>query len=184
MRRISKLALVGCFFCVALAGIPSALAAVTSVVDMQDSVFSPATLTVEVGDTVTFKNTGALPHTAQTKDGTFDTGNVSSGQSKDVVMKKAGTFSYFCLYHESTGMVGTIEVKGAPGAATPVETAPPDAAPTPDPASSPEAAAPPVAKPPTEKYFPIIGIGLIALMFGGIGMGFLKNLLKGIEARK
>ena len=182
MRRISKLALVGCFFCVALAGIPSALGA-TAVVEMQDSVFAPATLTVAVGDTVTFKNTGALPHTAQTKDGTFDTGNVNAGQSKDVVMKKAGTFKYICLYHESTGMVGTIEVKGAPGAAAPVETAPADAAPTPNPESSQEAA-PAVAKPPTEKYFPIIGIGLIALMFGGIGMGFLKNLLKGIEARK
>lgn len=185
LRRIVSLVVLACLCSVFAMAAQGAIAAGTTV-EMQDSKFVPDPITVNVGDTVTFKNTGALPHTAQTKDGTFDTGNVNAGQSKDVVMKKAGTFKYICLYHESTGMVGTIEVKGADGAAAPVAAEPspspePTAEASPTTADDAEAAA---AKPPTEKYFPIIGIALIALMFGGIGMGFLKNILKGIESRK
>lgn len=184
LRRIVSLVVLASL-CTVFAFLAQGAMAATTTVEMQDSKFVPDPITVNVGDTVTFKNTGALPHTAETKDGTFNTGNVNAGQSKDVVMKKAGTFKYICLYHESTGMVGTIEVKGADGAAAPV--AEPSPSPEPTAAASPtatedaEAAA---AKPPTEKYFPIIGVALLALMFGGIGMGFLKNILKGIESRK
>lgn len=183
MRRMLIFALLGILF-VFGASLPLASAASTTV-ETQDNKFVPDPITVNVGDTVIFKNTGQLPHTAETKDGTFNTGNLNPGQSKQVVLSKPGTIKYICLYHESVGMVGTIEVQGSATAA-PVASSPspsPAGSPSPSPAANELAVEAPPA-PPTEKYFPKIAIALLALMFGGIGMGFLRTVLKGVERRK
>ncbi|MFM2078143.1 MAG: hypothetical protein RJA49_2033 [Actinomycetota bacterium] len=90
-------------------------------VQMVDFAFSPKQLTVTAGATVGFVNAGLAPHTATSKDGTWDTGIVSSGTTKKVTFAKPGTFTFYCTIHPQ--MVGTVLVTGADGAAPPPEAA-------------------------------------------------------------
>ncbi len=78
-------------------------------VAMEDFRFSPATVTVAAGDSVTWTNRGEEIHTA-TGDG-FDTGEVASGNSGSVSFASAGNFSYACSIHPE--MRGTVRVTGA-----------------------------------------------------------------------
>ncbi len=84
--------------------------------------YRPATLTVAVGSTVTFTNTGVAPHTFTDRAGRFDSGWVSTGQTWTRTFDTAGTYEYFCTLHPQ--MVGTVVVQSAGG------TAPPPPAPT------------------------------------------------------
>ncbi|MAZ15989.1 MAG: copper-binding protein [Ahrensia sp.] len=68
--------------------------------------FSPATLTVAAGDTVTFTNEDSAPHTATAGDGSFDTGRLNKGASATVTIAGAGNHAYKCNFHAS--MKGTI----------------------------------------------------------------------------
>ncbi len=62
--------------------------------------FSPATLTIQPGTTVTWKNVSAAPHTVASDDGTtFDSGTVAVGASFTFKFKTAGTFTYHCNIH-------------------------------------------------------------------------------------
>lgn len=76
---------------------PKARAAASTTVTITDFEFAPASVTVNVGDTVTWVNNGPTVHTA-TGDG-FDTGNLSKGQSGSHTFTSAGTFSYICTPH-------------------------------------------------------------------------------------
>lgn len=71
--------------------------------------FSPATLTVPVGDTVTWTNNDSVQHNATASDNSFGTGMLSPGQSGTVTFSQAGTFVYHCQIHPS--MTGTIIVQ-------------------------------------------------------------------------
>lgn len=86
-----------------------------------DFAFSPTTLTVTQGASVGFVNAGVAPHTATSKDGSWDTGIVSAGGRKAITFAAAGTFTFYCTVHPQ--MVGTILVTGADGAAPPPEAA-------------------------------------------------------------
>ena len=83
-------------------------------IKMVDYAFQPKTMTVPVGTTITWTNTGKMPHTATSDTGVFDTGNVDPGAtSKSVTFSTPGTFAYFCKYHGGkggAGMAGTIVV--------------------------------------------------------------------------
>ena len=46
---------------------------------MGDNFYSPATVSVFVGDTVTWRNTGAAQHSATADDGSFDTVDCAGG---------------------------------------------------------------------------------------------------------
>jgi len=61
--------------------------------------FAPATLAVAVGDTITFTNEDAAPHTATADDGAFDTGRLAKGQSAQVTVAAAGDHPFKCLVH-------------------------------------------------------------------------------------
>ena len=66
--------------------------------------FSPASLTIKAGTTVTWKNTTAVAHTVTSDDGTsFDSGtaNLITAQSGtfSFTFSKAGTFAYHCAIH-------------------------------------------------------------------------------------
>lgn len=87
----------------------SSLFAADHKVDISGMVFSPAVLTVEVGDTVTFTNQDGMPHTGTAIDKSFDTGILNKGQSGTVKVSNAGNFSYICSVHPS--MKGTITAK-------------------------------------------------------------------------
>jgi LPXTG-motif cell wall-anchored protein len=79
-------------------------------VRMLDLDFSPATVSINVGDTITWTNDSETIHDAVADDGSFDTGTVRSGQSASHTFTEAGTFGYVCTFHESAGMKGTITV--------------------------------------------------------------------------
>jgi hypothetical protein len=80
---------------------------------MEDFFFSPASVTVHVGDLVTWRNTGKEPHTATADDGSFDTGTVTAGGSASHMFTSAGTFTYICTIHPN--MKGTIRVLSSSG---------------------------------------------------------------------
>ena len=79
-------------------------------VEMVDSAFSPATLTVPVGTTVTWENGDSVGHTATSDDEIWDSDTVASGSEFSFTLDEAGTFSYFCKIHPS--MTGSIVVEG------------------------------------------------------------------------
>jgi len=109
-----------CAAALALAG--SASAQTTHDVDVFDFGYTPATLTIQVGDTVRFTNSGALLHTS-TEDGFFNGNeafreNLAPGQQASVVFDAAflaanprlcNTYGYFCEPHPF--MVATIIVE-------------------------------------------------------------------------
>jgi LPXTG-motif cell wall-anchored protein len=66
---------------------------------------------VNVGDTVTWSNSGPTGHSATATDGSFDTGILQKGSSGSHTFTQAGTFSYFCTPHPF--MKGTIVVQAA-----------------------------------------------------------------------
>lgn len=70
--------------------------------------FSPATLTVKAGSTVTWTNQDSMGHSATADDNSFDTGILYNGKSGTVTFNKTGTYTYHCSIHPS--MHGTIVV--------------------------------------------------------------------------
>ena len=92
-------------------------AATPTLVTIKDFAFSPLTLSIPVGGSVTFKNLDTTAHTATDSKGAFDSGNLAYGQSYTYTFKKAGTYKIVCTYHAS--MVQTIVVGGPAPVATP-----------------------------------------------------------------
>src|SRR3954454_16361643 len=91
---------------------PSAVhVAASSGVTIQNFAFSPATINVSVGDTVTWTNQDPTAHTATGAGGSFDTGPLKKGESGSHTFQSAGSFSYICSIHPN--MKGTVVVKGA-----------------------------------------------------------------------
>jgi plastocyanin len=72
--------------------------------------FKPSTITVSVGTKLTFTNDDQTAHTAtSTANGAFDSGTINPGHSATVVLKKPGTYTYYCQFHAF--MRGTVIVK-------------------------------------------------------------------------
>lgn len=69
-------------------------------VTIKNFAFSPATLTVARGTMVTWTNTDASVHTVTAVDASFDSGNLSQGQSFTHVLATVGTFMYRCNIHQ------------------------------------------------------------------------------------
>ncbi len=63
--------------------------------------FSPATLTVKAGTTVTWTNNDPTAHTVTSDNGAFDSGNVASNGAFSYTFASAGTFPYHCAIHAS-----------------------------------------------------------------------------------
>jgi LPXTG-motif cell wall-anchored protein len=78
-----------------------------------DFSFSPGTLTISVGDSVTWTNNAQDPHTSTSDSGVWDSGTLNPGQSFTRTFSSAGTFAYHCSFHQSLGMVGTIVVQSS-----------------------------------------------------------------------
>jgi len=80
----------------------------TNSVNIQNMAFSPSTLTVPVGTTVTWKNLDNVAHHVVSDTGAFDSGVLNNGQSFNFTFTKAGNYPYHCSIHPS--MTGTIIV--------------------------------------------------------------------------
>jgi plastocyanin len=85
----------------------------TPTVRMANRVFSPGSLTVAEGGTVTFLNDDGRDHTVTARDSAYDSGIMGSGASFAKTYTLAGTYSYFCAIHPD--MVGTVQVTNAAG---------------------------------------------------------------------
>jgi len=68
-------------------------------VTIKDFEFTPATVTIAIGGTVTWTNDGPATHTATADDGSFDSGNLSQGKTFSHTFQTAGTFAYHCTIH-------------------------------------------------------------------------------------
>ena len=92
-----------------------------------DSCFIPSTVTVSVGEIITWSNTDTAAHTATSgiagegPSGTFDSSLIMAGGSYSYTADTEGTFDYFCMVHP--WMLGTVIVGGS--ASEPADTVPP-----------------------------------------------------------
>ena len=92
---------------------PKARKAASASVTMGDLFFSPTSVSIAVGDTVTWQNTGQAPHNATADDGSFKTPTINNGESASHTFTQAGTFSYICTIHPQ--MKGTVRVLASSG---------------------------------------------------------------------
>ncbi|MBX6770308.1 MAG: cupredoxin domain-containing protein [Chloroflexi bacterium] len=96
------------------------------VVTMNDQYrYVPETVTIKRGQTIEWRNTSASTHTitddpskAQDKSHAilpsgaqpWDSGNIDPGKSFTLTLTVPGDYTYFCIPHESMGMIGKITV--------------------------------------------------------------------------
>jgi plastocyanin len=98
-----------------------------------DQTFAPAELTVSAGDAVVFANTSKETHTVTAYSDTLPEGGryfasggatseseardslseglIDPGDTFEVTFTEPGTYAYFCIPHETSGMKGTIVVE-------------------------------------------------------------------------
>ena len=77
-------------------------------VTIKDFEFTPATVTIKVGDTVIWTNDGPSTHTVTADDGSFASGNLWNDTFSHT-FETAGTFTYHCSI--SRFMTGTVIVQ-------------------------------------------------------------------------
>jgi plastocyanin len=69
--------------------------------------FTPGNQSARVGDTISWLNTGTIPHTVTAPDKAFDK-TIAPGERFNHVLRKEGTVNYVCTFHP--GMKGTLTV--------------------------------------------------------------------------
>jgi plastocyanin len=75
--------------------------------------FSPASITISAGDTVTWTNKGSVPEGHDVKGSGFESGKLQTGQTYSHTFSSAGTFPYICSIHPF--MKGTVTVQATGG---------------------------------------------------------------------
>jgi plastocyanin len=81
----------------------------TYAVSMDGTAFVAPDITVDVGDTIVWKNEDPFPHTATSQSAGFDSKKIREGQSWSYTTTKKGDFHYVCTLHEN--MTGVIHVR-------------------------------------------------------------------------
>ncbi len=71
--------------------------------------YAPASITVELGDTVVWQNQDIVPHTATAEGKGLDTGSIGANASGRYVARAKGTYAYDCAFHPT--MKGTLVVR-------------------------------------------------------------------------
>jgi plastocyanin len=84
----------------------SALAA-TIQISMDNLEIAPKEVSAKVGDTIEWVNNDAFAHTATAKNGDWDV-MLPPNKSGSLVLKKAGTFEYYCRFHPNMKAVLTV----------------------------------------------------------------------------
>jgi len=81
--------------------VASTMMAANHVINQKGKTFIPHTVTVAVGDTITFQNSDPFAHNAYTDDeaNEFDTGMQKPGVDISVPVKAAGKFVIECAIH-------------------------------------------------------------------------------------
>jgi plastocyanin len=94
----------------AAAAAAPAPAAAGPTVRIDNFTFSPATLVVKPGTTVTWVNNDDIPHTVRAVDGSFRSKTLDSNERFSTTLSKPGEHAYFCSLHPH--MTGKVIVKG------------------------------------------------------------------------
>lgn len=83
--------------------LPLVLSAAQYNVAVADYSFTPRTAVINVGDTVTWTNSGSMMHTVTADNGSFDSGTLAPGQSFSHTFTTPGTYTYYCRFHGGPG---------------------------------------------------------------------------------
>ncbi len=93
----------------------AAASATTFTVNVSGSTFSPSAININIGDTIHWVCSGS--HTVTSGTGSSDPAkgslfnqSMSNGQTFDFTFTSAGSFPYFCMFHEFAGMKATVTV--------------------------------------------------------------------------
>src|SRR5262249_3002033 len=91
----------------------------TSMVSIDNFSFTPATLTVKAGTTVTWTNKDDIPHGIASSNNAFKkSGALDTDDGYSLTFTTPGTYQYFCYLHPH--MVGSVVVESTTGSnATP-----------------------------------------------------------------
>ena len=81
----------------------------TREVVIQAFAFSPATDTIQPGDTVRWSDQDLVPHTATSRIGGFDSGTLEAGEDWRYVARAPGKYEYECTLHPT--MRGVLVVR-------------------------------------------------------------------------
>lgn len=96
--------------------------------------FAPSSVTIQVGETVRWRNVSSVGHTVtadaseaqdpsnvELPDGAepFNSGFVGADGTFSRAFTVPGTYRYFCIPHEGAAMLGTIVVQGAAALSSP-----------------------------------------------------------------
>ena len=141
-------------------------------VTISDFQFTPATITIHVGDTVTWTNHGPSAHTATANDSSFNTGVLQKGHSASHTFTTAGTFTYICQIHPF--MHGTVVVLANTTSTTPKTTTTP-ATTTPAP-TTPSSTTSATAGQLPNTGFSVPAILLAGVLLTGLGLAVRKKL--------
>ena len=82
--------------------------------ETSNACYSPASITINAGDTVAWKNTDTAAHTvtggspSDGPSGVFDSSLIMAGASFENTFDTAGSYDYFCMVHP--WMVGNVKV--------------------------------------------------------------------------
>lgn len=76
---------------------------------IQGMAFSPSTIPVTAGTTITWTNKDGVAHTVTSNTGLFDSGSISNSGTYSHMFSTVGTFPYICTIHPS--MTATVVVK-------------------------------------------------------------------------
>ena len=77
-------------------------------VTIKDFAFSPASVDIKVGESVTWTNDDSATHNVE-GDGGISSGDLANGQTYTKTFDTAGTYAYKCAIHPN--MTGTVVVK-------------------------------------------------------------------------
>jgi plastocyanin len=90
---------------------PAAPKAVNDTTDVTiiDFSFQPNVVTITVGSSVRWTNTGVFTHTSTSDTGVWDSGDIGPGKAFIQTFNTPGTYPYHCMHHP-TIMKGTVVV--------------------------------------------------------------------------
>lgn len=92
---------------------PTRAGSTFSIDELQTDRYSPSTLTLRLGDYVLVTNRSVnVPHTFSITALGLDSMQPNNGDQTRYRFSTKGTFNFFCDYHQSVGMTGTITVTG------------------------------------------------------------------------
>ena len=74
-----------------------------------DFFFNPNVITIPVGTTLRWTNTGNITHTSTSANTFWDSGDINPGETFSLTFDMPGEYPYFCTYHPSS-MEGFINV--------------------------------------------------------------------------